>query len=443
MHPVGDHTLYELQILPGQRVDASILGFYNKTNSYGGRDVLRSMIREPKKSLAETLHVQDLLKSILQNLKEWEIYISHAYIAASESYYDSNIAHTMSQDVFQHWYQTMMFSYQNPAEYQRIESGVLATIKVLKAMLNTIDKVKRLQFPASFQEDFDFLTSFLDTFILKTHLKNDSSLLSKRAVFYLDYFFRKQHKEDFRRILDIYYYLDAHIAIVKTAKQHGLSFPEFVETDACFEVTDIWHPLITNSVKNNFSITGDPGICILTGANTSGKTTFLKSSGIAIYVAHLGWPVAAGSLRLSFYDRLFTSIHLSDDIVLGYSHFYNEIMRVKEIAQALYDEEKCCILIDELFRGTNQEDALHCSKTVLNGFANYPSSVFIVSTHLMELLDTYLESPAVCFKCFKTTVTGRDFVNTFKLEDGIASEKVGKLIMEKVGIPSLLLGVVK
>jgi DNA mismatch repair protein MutS len=134
---------------------------------------------------------------------------------------------------------------------------------------------------------------------------------------------------------------------------------------------------------------------------------------------------------------------LSDDIVLGYSHFYNEIMRVKEIAQALYDEEKCCILIDELFRGTNQEDALHCSKTVLNGFANYPSSVFIVSTHLMELLDTYLESPAVCFKCFKTTVTGRDFVNTFKLEDGIASEKVGKLIMEKVGIPSLLLGVVK
>ena len=57
----------------------------------------------------------------------------------------------------------------------------------------------------------------------------------------------------------------------------------------------------------------------------------------------------------------------------------------------------------------------------------------------MELLDSFLQSPAVCFKCFKTTITGSDFINTFKLEEGIASEKVGKLIMEKVGIPELLL----
>ena len=439
MYPVGDHTLYELQILSGQHIDASILGFLNKTKSYGGRDLLKSMIREPKQNLAEILETQLLLKSILGNLDLWRINVSHAYIAASENYYDSNIAHTMSQDVFQHWYQTMMFSYRNPAEFQRIESGVLATIKVLKALLDMVEHIKYFEFPARFQEDFDFIISFLDSFILKTHLQNGGSLLSKRAVFYLDYFFRKQYKTDFRRILDIYYFLDAHTAIVKTAKEHCLCFPEFVETDACFDVSDLWHPLINNAVKNNFSLTGDPGICILTGANTSGKTTFLKSSGIAIYLAHLGWPVPAGSLRLSFSDRLFTSIHLSDDIVLGYSHFYNEVMRIKEIAQALHNGEKCCVLIDELFRGTNQEDALHCSKTVLNGFANYISSVFIVSTHLMELLDNYLKSPVVSFKCFKTTITGSDFVNTFKLEDGIASEKVGKLIMEKVGIPELLL----
>jgi DNA mismatch repair ATPase MutS len=113
-------------------------------------------------------------------------------------------------------------------------------------------------------------------------------------------------------------------------------------------------------------------------------------------------------------------------------------MRVKEVAQALHNGERCHIIIDELFRGTNQQDALYCSKTVLDGFGNFKNSTFIVSTHLMELLENYLESPNVCFHCFKTTVTGGHFENTFLLEPGIASEKVGRLIMENAGIPELL-----
>ena len=438
MHLVSDHTLHELQIVSEKSMEASILSFFDRTKSYGGRDLLKRMIRNPLQNSEEILASQDLLRSVSSNLHYWEVNVSHAYIAASESYYESNIVHTMSQDVIQHWFQTMMFAYRNEAEFHLIQSGVAATIRVLSALQDTVTQLSYFGFPDSFKDDFGFLKSFLDSFTLRSYVNQQGKSLSDRSTFYLDYFFRKQHKREFRRVLDIFYTLDAITSIARTAREHTLCYPDFVSHDTCFDVTGLWHPLIANSTKNDISLNGNSGICILTGANTSGKTTFLKSYGVAVYLAHLGWPVPATSLRLSFSNRLFTSIHLSDDLTLGYSHFYNEIMRVKEIAQALYNGEKCTVLIDELFRGTNQEDALHCSQTVIDGFTNYKSSIFIVSTHLMELLEKYLSSKEVCFNCFKTKVNGGEFENTFMLEEGIASEKVGKLIMGKVGIPYLL-----
>ena len=437
MQPVDDHTLHELQILSDKRNDDSVFNYFNKTKSYGGRDFLKSMIRIPKQSLAGIMSVQELIKAISQDTDSWQVRVSHAYIAAAENYYGSNIAHTMSQDVFQHWFQTMVFAYSHTAEYYHLESGLAATLRVFRALHEMVGQLKEDEMTGEIKEDIDFIKSFFNSYALKPLLINQNDL-SKAKVFYLDYFFRKQHKKEFRRVMDIYYKLDAFLAIALTAKEHSLSFPQFVSDNACFDVSGVWHPLIPNAIKNSFSILGNPGICILTGANTSGKTTFLKSAGIVIFLAHLGWPVPAQNLRLSFIDQLFTSIHLTDDLVLGYSHFYNEMMRIKNIAEALSRGENCFIIIDELFRGTNQEDALFCSKTVVDGFANYKNSIFIVSTHLMELLDIYLKSPLVCFHCFKTKISGNDFENTFQLEPGIASEKVGKLIMEKVGIPELL-----
>jgi DNA mismatch repair ATPase MutS len=96
------------------------------------------------------------------------------------------------------------------------------------------------------------------------------------------------------------------------------------------------------------------------------------------------------------------------------------------------------VIVDELFRGTNQEDAFHCSKTVIDGFSGYQNSVFLISTHLYELLENYKNRNSVAFRCFKTKITGNDFENTFQIEEGIASERIGQLILDKVGIPELL-----
>lgn len=440
MHPVSDHTLHELQIITEKGAD-SILHFFDSTQSFGGRDVLKRMIKNPKRTREEVLSTQEWFKSVSLNLHYWEVNVSHAYIAASEHYFGSNIMHTMSQDVIQHWFQTLVFAYRNEAEFHLIQSGVIATVRVLRALNQTVENLTFTGYPDTFKDDFEFLKSFLNAFTLRSYIRDRDATIPNRSIFYLDYFFRKQHKEELRRVLAILYTLDAVTSIVRTAAEHSLCFPEFAADDSCFEVSGLWHPLITHSTKNNIFLHGSRSVCILTGANTSGKTTFLKSCGVAVYLAHLGWPVPASTLRISFSNRLFSSIHLTDDLILGYSHFYNEIMRVKEVAQALYDGDKCVVLIDELFRGTNQEDALHCSGTVIDGFVKHNDSLFIISTHLMELLGKYSDSKEIQFNCFRTKVVEGEFENTFLLEEGIATEKVGKLIMEKVGIPNLLKGI--
>ena len=438
MQPVDDHTLQELQIVSEKYREGSILNYFDRTRSQGGRDFLKNLIKLPKQSVSEILSVQELLKALSEDVELWEISVSRAYVAASESYYASNIAHTMSQDAITHYFETLIFFFRNPAEFYLIQSGLLATIKVLVALDELLRRIDGKKIPYLLKEKFEFLTNFFDSFVIKSLLKRKDKSLSKRYVFYLDYYFRKQEIKAFRMLLDIYYSQDAYISIVKSAEKNNLCYPDFLAEEACFQSTNIWHPLIPNAIKNDFLLNMQSGICILTGANTSGKTTFLKTVGIVVYLAHLGWPVPAQKLSISFFDKLFTSIHLSDDLELGYSHFYNEIMRIKSIAETLHNGKKCFTIVDELFRGTNQEDSLHCSRTVLNGFSNFKNSTFIVSTHLMELMDGYRQNPDFCFHCFKTNIEGNDFKNTFRLETGIASEKVGRLILEKVGIPDLL-----
>lgn len=438
MHLVDVHTLHELQILPGSSRMPCILNFFDHTKTPGGRDFLKQLISKPKENLQDLLSFQYLLKTISSNVGLWEAKIHKSYVAATEDYQSMNVAHTMSQDVFQHWFDTMVYSWKNPAEFYRIQSGLIVTLRFLRAMQEVMLNLTGTEIPSEVTSDVDFVKKFLSHSTVKSFLKSKENSISIRSVFSLDYYFRVKRKNDFERLIQVFHKFDAYISIVTAGKIHNLTFPEFDCYKARFEARDLWHPLISNAVANSFQSSDQRPVCILTGANTSGKTTFLKTSGLAIYLAHLGWPVPASKLCLPFYDRLFTSIHLSDDLSAGYSHFYNEMMRIKGIAEALFNGEKCFVIIDELFRGTNQEDAKLCSETVLTGFLDNPGSFFFVSTHLHELIDIYKNSDRVMFSCFKTKILEHDFENTFQIESGVAIEKVGALIMEKTGVAALL-----
>jgi len=60
----------------------------------------------------------------------------------------------------------------------------------------------------------------------------------------------------------------------------------------------------------------------------AGKSSFLKAFGIAVYLAHLGFPIPASRMKISQFDGLVSTINLSDDLNLGLSHFYSEVITI-------------------------------------------------------------------------------------------------------------------
>src|SRR6266550_9180793 len=117
------------------------------------------------------------------------------------------------------------------------------------------------------------------------------------------------------------------------------------------------------------------------------KSTFIKSVGAAVFLAHIGMGVPATAMQLTLFDGLLSNINVVDNIVKGESYFYNEVQRIKNTIIKINDGRKWLILIDELFKGTNVQDAMKCSSVVIQGLIKIKSSLFILSTHLYEIAD--------------------------------------------------------
>ncbi len=71
----------------------------------------------------------------------------------------------------------------------------------------------------------------------------------------------------------------------------------------------------------------------------------------------MGFPVPASGMEFSVQSGMFTTINLPDNINMGYSHFYAEVMRVKKVAESGGILKNLIVIFDELFRGTNVKDA--------------------------------------------------------------------------------------
>ena len=169
----------------------------------------------------------------------------------------------------------------------------------------------------------------------------------------------------------------------------------------------------------------------------SGKSSFLKSIGLAVYLSHLGFPVPAKELKTTVFNGLLTTINLPDNVTNGLSHYYSEVMRVKMIAGLLNEKKKLFVLLDELFKGTNSKDAYEASLLVLNGFAEIRNSVFIVSSHITELAPK-LKQENISLVYLEHQIHNEKPIFTYKLRKGIAMEGIGMYFINSENIKSLL-----
>jgi DNA mismatch repair ATPase MutS len=178
----------------------------------------------------------------------------------------------------------------------------------------------------------------------------------------------------------------------------------------------------------------------LTGPNMAGKTTYLRSCGIALYLAHLGMGVPARSFRFSPCQRMFTSISVHDNVRSGVSFFRAEALRVKAIAQSLSEGFRVVALLDEPFMGTNLKDALDASRAILESFAHKEGSVFLVSSHLIELGDHMIATGRVDCQHFEAHEHEGRLRFEYLLRPGVSTQRLGMRVLREEGIFMLLEG---
>ncbi len=192
-----------------------------------------------------------------------------------------------------------------------------------------------------------------------------------------------------------------------------------------FEVKDMYHPLVKNCVKNDFKFSG--GI-ILTGSNMSGKTTFMRMIGINMILANCNSLVFASYFKSPILN-VYTSLRCNDMLKEGISTFYAEILRMKLINQKI-EEEKCLILIDEIFKGTNAVERIQASFKIIEKF-NLKNVYFIISTHDFDLCsaknilnyhfeETYDEANKISFD--------------YKIKEGISESKNALYLLKMANI---------
>ena len=212
-------------------------------------------------------------------------------------------------------------------------------------------------------------------------------------------------------------------------------FPELKTDEPEFTAVKLGHPLIEEqkSVLNDFSTRGKEQINLITGSNMAGKSTFLRSVGVNMILAAMGAPVCANALTFSPL-KIMSSMRIKDNLEESTSTFYAELKKLKQIIDAVNNNEPVIILLDEILRGTNSYDRHTGSKALIKQLLQH-KAIGILATHDLELANLAPEFPANIHNYhFDVQVNGDELYFDYKLKRGICQSMNASILMKKIGI---------
>lgn len=317
-------------------------------------------------------------------------------------------------------------------EYQIIEEGLMATAKVLKNLRYFVEELENCADKNLFTSKCAVVKSILDKKQLDWVNEYTPDNFNFIEFIKYDYQIRYSLKDKINTLLNIIYEIDLYTSVAKVAGEKNFNYANAFAKELNFlSFEGLFHPGIKDAVTNDISFYQDSNILFLTGANMAGKSTLMKAIGISIYLAHMGFPIPAKRFDFSIKDGIFTSINMADDLNSGYSHFYAEVLRVKNIAREVASNKYLVILFDELFKGTNVKDAYDATLSITEAFSKKTNSSFIISTHIMEAGESLKENgKQIQFLYLPTELKDITPVYTYKLQKGISNDRYGMMIIK-------------
>lgn len=309
-------------------------------------------------------------------------------------------------------------------------------VSLIIKMLRQLDKLKR-QIPENAPLLLKEFSQIIQEEISETELKEvirqspgtDASL-SHYTIDKYDYLFRCTRLATLKDLLSLIYQLDVCRTAHIIAKKRNFCFsPEMVDT-MDISISGFVHPFVKNALDNDWKMS-QGNICIFTGSNMAGKSTSLKALTLAVWLAHCGLPVPTRSMVCPVYKGIYTSINLPDSLRDGRSHFMAEIIRMKEVLRNAMQGKRCLVVLDEMFRGTNAQDAFEASVAVNELLKGFPNCHFLISTHILEYAKAFEKDDICCFYHMESEIKEDNFICSYRLKEGISESKVGYWMVKK------------
>ena len=406
------------------------------TRTSQGRDWLLKFFSNPFNDLKPILDTQQILRSIIENLDNWPNEISNGTLMVIEKFYDSNVDAIPKANVFH----ALTYKFLNGADFSLVRYSITHFSDLLKGMHKLVELLDSDQAPLMIRTYLRRAADLMNKPILhELRQRERGKEFTWKETLYYGGYIRDQFRLSAHDLIAIYSRIDAWYSMAVAVQKMGLIFPEFVDQEQpLIEARQLYHILLSTPTPYDVQLSPGNNFLFLTGANMAGKSTFIKAVGSTVFLAHLGLGVPAGSMRLTLFDGLLSNINVVDNIIKGESYFFNEVQRIKNTITKINDGRKWLVLIDELFKGTNVQDAMKCSSVVIQGLIKIKSSLFILSTHLYEIGEELKQYPNISFRYFETSVKDDQLEFSYQLREGISNDRLGYLILKREKVVDML-----
>ena len=235
--------------------------------------------------------------------------------------------------------------------------------------------------------------------------------------------------------------LDCYGALAEVSSKYGYVRPTF--TDDEFYIKAGKHPILDVMMKdphyvaNDIHMNKDESILLITGPNMGGKSTYMRQTALIVIMAQMGCFVPAKECHMPLFDKIFTRIGASDDILSGQSTFMVEMNEANRALQSA--TSRSLILFDEIGRGTSTYDGMALAQAMIEYIATCVHAKTLFSTHYHELT-TLVESIGVVRNEHVMVKEDNNKVTfLYKIKAGSADRSYGINVARLAGLPEAVL----
>jgi len=251
----------------------------------------------------------------------------------------------------------------------------------------------------------------------------------------------KKHITNLKNIAASISFIDAISSLSIASEEYGFIRPT-ITNEKSIKIKDGFHPVVQavskkEYVKNDIIMDTNTNTLLITGPNMSGKSTYMRQLAITIILAQMGSFVPASSCSIPIFDKIFTRIGASDDLVSGESTFMVEMLEANSaITNAT---ENSLILFDELGRGTATYDGMSLARAILEYVNTKIKCKTLFSTHYHELTSLSDEFNNIKNVHVDAIEENNKIIFLHKVKEGAIDKSYGIHVAALANMPSSLI----